>query len=456
MNLAFPPDPVLGGALDALDERIMAPLLQENILDQGPAPRRWYLDRCVIDRVNYQPHKKLRVSYQLRVRDLVSGMVRSHLVTSRIYPTGRAAGGYQRASTRNPVAVEIGRPISWVSDLDAVLWGFPNDSKLINLQHLLDNTWVREHGLASVDGLGGGGQLRVEPVQYRPDHSYTVRVKTLYPGNRSRITAYGKLYSDELGATTFDVMQQVWQSDRRRNGQLLVAEPLGFLPQDRLLWQAALPGRIETGEGAWDQEFLQHLRKAAQALASFHATPIHGIPLRTQQDWLSRAEGALQMLTRVDAPVTRQCADVVKALLVTSHQIHDEPIVTLHGDFHLLNMVRVGSQVGLIDLDEVRRGSPAQDLGSFAARLLMSALRGRRSIDDAHGLTTVFLDEYWRHTPWPPDRGAVEWYAAAYLIAYGVGRSFATVRIDLDVLESLIAQAWALIRNGNDATRLGH
>ena len=454
MTLAFPPDPVLGGALDALDERIMAPILQREILDEEGAPRRWHLDRCEIGRVNYQPHKTLRISYRLSVRDAASGAVRSHLVTSRFYPTGRGAGSYRRASGRNPVAVEIGRPVSLVPGLDAVLWGFPNDSKLTNLQHLLDETWVRNHGLAPVDGLGGGDHLRIEPVQYVPNHSFTVRVHTRSPGNGRRRTVYGKVYPDELGAATFDVMQQLWRSDQRRSGQLLLAEPLGFLAQDRVLWQAALSGRIVAGAGRWDQRFVLHLRVAAQALASFHSTGTLGLPLRTQQDWLSRAEGALQMLTRVDAPVTPECADVVERLRKASRRIRDEPVVTLHGDFHLGNMVRVGSQVGLIDLDEVRRGSPSQDLGSFAARLLKSALSDGRSIDDAFRLIAVFLEEYWHHAPWPPDREAVDWYTAAYLIGYGVGRSFSTVRMDLDGLGSLIALAGSLIHDGGDVDRI--
>ena len=156
------------------------------------------------------------------------------------------------------------------------------------------------------------------------------------------------------------------------------------------------------------------------------------------------------MLARVDSPVVSGCADVVEQLRHTSSRIHDEPVVTLHGDFHLGNMIRVGSQVGLIDLDEVRRGSPSQDLGSFAARLLKCALSEGRSIDDALRVIAAFLEEYWHDAPWPPDREAVDWYTAAYLIAYGVGRSFSSVRMDLDGLGSLVALAGSLIRDAGD------
>lgn len=452
-TLPFPTDPVLAGALDALDERIMAPILQREVLDQEGLPHLWYLERCEIVRINYKPHDSLRVSYRLLVRDATSGTIRSHLVTSRFYPRGRSAGAYRKASRQPLVAVEIGRPVSWVPALDAVLWGFPNDGKLANLHHLLDKRWMRDHGLARVDGLAEGGHLRIEPMQYVPNHSYTVRVHGLGNGGRRR-TLYGKAYPNELGAATFDVMQQLWTSEQRRSGQLLLAEPLGFLAQDRVLWQAALPGQILACAGQSEQHFVAHLRIAAQALANFHTTAISGTPLRTRQDWLSRAEGAVQMLARVDAPVTRECAAVVERLREASDRIHDEPVATLHGDFHLLNMIRVGNQVGLIDLDEVRRGSPSQDLGSFAARLLKNALHDGHSTDHAFRLITVFLDEYWHHASWAPDRKAVDWYTAAYLIAYGVGRSFSTARMDLDSLWSHNALAKALLDHGGALDRI--
>ena len=162
------------------------------------------------------------------------------------------------------------------------------------------------------------------------------------------------------------------------------------------------------------------------------------------------------MLAKVNAPVTLGCSEVVGRLREASGGIQDGPVVTLHGDFHLGNIVRVGSQVGLIDLDEVRCGSPSPDLGSFAARLLKSALSEGRPIDDAFRLIEVFLDEYWANAPWPPDREAVDWYTSAYLIAYDIGRSFSTTRMDVDGLRSLISLAGALLHNNGELFQMAH
>src|SRR5690606_19610563 len=62
-------------------------------------------------------------------------------------------------------------------------------------------------------------------------------------------------------------------------------------------------------------------------------------------------------------------ASVVDRLLHLAAQLEQQPVVLVHGDLHLKNFFVDGNQIALIDLDDLRLGSPWQDIGSFMAAL---------------------------------------------------------------------------------------
>jgi Ser/Thr protein kinase RdoA (MazF antagonist) len=105
------------------------------------------------------------------------------------------------------------------------------------------------------------------------------------------------------------------------------------------------------------------LRAAGAALARLHERPAGGLP--AQDDGLSAAAAQLAVLL----PDLAEDASALAARLRPP-----SGGVTLHGDFSADQVVVDGDRAVLVDLDRVRAGSPADDLGCWRAAALCAGV----------------------------------------------------------------------------------
>jgi len=103
-------------------------------------------------------------------------------------------------------------------------------------------------------------------------------------------------------------------------------------------------------------------------------------------------------------------------LLAQAERMPEEPRATLHGDLHLQNLFIGEARVALIDLDNVRTGSPLLDLGSLIAGLHYVRILRRTSPESCHRLVERFLQTYQANVPWAVPPPILNWYVAVALI----------------------------------------
>src|SRR5205085_7952604 len=97
------------------------------------------------------------------------------------------------------------------------------------------------------------------------------------------------------------------------------------------------------------------------------------------------------------------------------------PTVTLHGDLTLRNLLAAGDNAVLIDLDELRRGDPLEDLGNFNAALYSNAVTYQLPLALADDQIAAFLKAYAAAVPWRIPERDLRWRTAHALVSERIG-----------------------------------
>jgi aminoglycoside phosphotransferase (APT) family kinase protein len=225
-----------------------------------------------------------------------------------------------------------------------------------------------------------------------------------------------------------------------------MAQPLGYDPAQKILWQQGLAA-VPLQEYRLDSPAFHHrLGQAGQAIAALHQAPVvcnRSVHLR---DSVTKLQEMQQLLPQV-LPACRTLVDrVVERLVHQAEQLEPQPVALLHGDLHLKNFLIVDDQVALVDLDDLRQGSPWQDIGSFLAALHYRGLLDETPLAAVEQAIQCFCRCYLERVPWPESQLAVDWYTAAALVNERAFRAVTRLQSSrLDVLDLLLARAAQII-----------
>ena len=385
--LAVPHDAKLPRLAQALDPEHVAAVFGDAL---GPCGLS--VSGCVIDRIKYRPGRNCTLSYRLQLHDPASNRSFEQRVAARLCGQGDAIQRAERAAVRPVGALstsDAGPALRLIKDLQMVTWWWPNDAKLTAPHVLSDAQLLQEHVLPELVSVlsGGRGQLvaqAVEIAQYVPEQRLTARVdlKWTEDGRPVERRVYAKSSRDPDGGTVHRILRQLQHSPAWRDGCLRTPAAWLWQPSAALHWQQAMPG----------VPFIELPPEAARTLAgplgsqlaALHATPVDterriGPPALQQRlaEVLTVLSDALPMtrdlLQRLAAPL----AGGIETLAA------DEP-VTLHGDLHPRNILVDGDRLALIDLDGLRRGAAALELGAWVADgMYRAVLEGADPMRDA-------------------------------------------------------------------------
>ncbi len=307
-------DPALGPLDVALDA---------GAAEAALAPHLAGLKGCRPRYVRYRPRRQLLVLYDL---DLDGASTLAHLT---MLPPRRA----ERLWARIEAAGLAGRARR-VPELGAVAQLFPAD--------------VRLPGLAGALARGPA-----ELVRYKPGRRAVLR----YGGERG---VYGKLRADAAGALHAELGRRLIELG------VPTPAPLGYLPELRMTLHDEQPGtRLAELQGpdleAW-------MEPVAAALAQLHAASVAGLPAHSMQleieDLRSAADTAAALLPHRHAEI-----DDLLGRLAARLAAVPPAAATIHGSFHV-DQVLVGDDgVALLDLDSAAVGDPLLDVGHFASYL---------------------------------------------------------------------------------------
>jgi aminoglycoside phosphotransferase (APT) family kinase protein len=248
-------------------------------------------------------------------------------------------------------------------------------------------------------GLGTASSPRtlevdsVEPVVSASGRRSVVRYLVRGLDGDDPVAVVGKAFTASHRARLLHEHLRLLHDGPFGRGELRVPEPLGLLPEQRLVlyrhWSGTPLDRMDPGRAE------EGVRRAARWLARLHTSQVE-LPRRLSLD--AEEDSTRQWAAavgRVDPRLTASAhalsADWAAAARTAPPAV-DAPI---HKDFHAGHVLVDDDTTCVIDLDEARLGDPAFDVAHFCAYLdlVFDASDGSR-------LAGLFVGEYSAATGW--------------------------------------------------------
>ncbi len=195
------------------------------------------------------------------------------------------------------------------------------------------------------------------------------------------------------GEKIFQLMRSLWNCGFAREAEdgICIPEPLGFMPELGMLLMEEAPGRKirnlinRDGDPA-------HMKLLARTLAKLHRCPRVTERRARLEDQIPNAQQELAKAFPGLAEAIKYCVTTVHA--VTQH-FSLETSTLVHGDFHLAQVLFDGQRAWLLDLDGVKLGDPASDLGN-----VLVLLHGKEEqLANLRELMQAFWEEYFAIMP---------------------------------------------------------
>ncbi len=346
-------DPKLPGLRVLLDNEAM----------RGLFSRHAAMEQVTSRYIRYKPGVNALVAY-----DVVSNgqAVQVYAKTA----AGDALDKLRPSDRRPPLDGPLGPGFGHDKSVPCGWWTFPNDSRIHALRDLASSestqSLLRERFELEDASL--------EAISYKPERRFVGRV--IHDG---KIRGLLKLYT-RTGYTDAVRSAKYYQSgDRLRVASLIASARrgiLGFSWLDGMDLRQALEQQSVTPD---------QLANIGSALSELHRQKPRGLLRRTHEQRAAKLQETAETIGRL-LPDQARSANEIAAKLIQAIAESPEAFTPIHGDFYSRQiLLQPKGTVGIIDLDEARRGSPAEDLGNFIAHLERDAIEGRlpaNTVDD--------------------------------------------------------------------------
>jgi hypothetical protein len=253
-------------------------------------------------------------------------------------------------------------------DPGVVVWRFPDDPRLPALPALVDPRRLARILPPRVrDVLGTDHDLRVTVVRYQPEASATLRVESAAGGPA--------VFAKHLPGDAADVAARhevLWAGAGVASG-LLLAEPLGVDPERGVHWTRGVPGEPLTAAVA-PAGLAEAIAPLGRLLAALHAAPVRLPERLTVDDLLTEMRKKADKMARAHPPAAGLLSGFVRDATARRRDVVHERDASLHGDFHLDQLVASPEGPVLVDLDSMVGGAPEIDLAEFLVDLALRDL----------------------------------------------------------------------------------
>lgn len=385
-------------------------------------------------------------------------------------PTDEAAGQHHR-DPNLPEAAGSGAPFGepgwsgWLPDLGLELRVQVADEALPSLPSLVEpaaaaallERVLRKSGYK--DAVIADCTPKV--VRYKPGSRCTVVTSVRYAGEIEGRALPDpivvKTHQGDKGRTAWEAMRALWDSSLAGDKAVVgLAEPLGYLPDERILVQGPLPGEqtlkelarvaISDGTPAAMRGLRDELAKTASALAALHGCGARYGRVATYDEELDEVREVVARLA-VSVPRLQAAAQpLLTRLWDQSRRMPSDPVVSAHHDFRPAQVLLDSGAVGFIDFDGACMAEPALDLGRFRAKLRdigISALAatGQRLEGDPLAENLALMDDL------------CEGFLAAYQDHSPVSRNRVLLWETADLFTAML-HAWTKVRLARIGPRL--
>ncbi|MDH3770518.1 MAG: aminoglycoside phosphotransferase family protein, partial [Nitrospirota bacterium] len=336
-------DPVLPQLSIALDPSAMKHVFQDHVGWDGEHPQP-IIDRCDIFHTRYKRGRYCLVCYRLALRGSDSSHMSEQIFCARMFERGGAVSRFKKAQSKDLFPPKFGQPLSLIPELDMVVWAFPNDRKLSGLPGLMNQNYLRNHVLPLIVGTHLGKNWEIETctpelVHYVGEHTCTIRVSVRLSHTTTAMDRtqnyFGKTYYNNEGEVAYQAMNELWNSEIRRSGRLLMAQPLWYDKELLTLWQCGLEGKTLIEHDLTHHDGLQLLKHAAVTVATLHQTSVSCTGSHPLEEQLELLDPVCTLLAEVQPQCQVLLTRILDCLRAQAPFVADQPQVTLHGDLHL-------------------------------------------------------------------------------------------------------------------------
>jgi hypothetical protein len=309
----------------------------------------------------------------------------------RIVLVGNLYGPSQRPPDVDTVAAHV--PLTdprWrgvLPDLGLVLRSEERDEALPALRTLVDPA-ATAGLLAPIlhdAGYRNATITSCEPVvvRYKPGSRCTVVVHLGYGEDRDGTTAPSpvvlKTHQGDKGEAAWAAMTALWQRPQHWRGAVTLAEPLAYLPEQRILVQGPVPEErtlkqlareaLASGDPTMLGGLKQQLSTTAAALAALHGSGVSYGPTATLEEEIGEVEEVVDRLALSVPELAAAARPLLRELTARSGAEPPDPVVPAHHTFRPAQVLLADEGVGFIDFDSACMAEPAVDLGRFRASL---------------------------------------------------------------------------------------
>jgi hypothetical protein len=269
-------------------------------------------------------------------------------------------------------------------------------------------------------------------VRYKPGSRCTIVYDMSYRGAPGPDPLVVKTHQGDKGRTAWEAMRALWAHHDRTDAVVTLAEPLAYLPEERVLVQGPVPEDrtlkelarealtdAATGGPAGRLDDLRTaLDRTATALAALHGSGARYGRAATWDEELAEVREVVARLASTVPHVGAAADPLLDRLEMLAWSTPADPQVSAHYTFRPAQVLLDGGRVGFIDFDGACQAEPALDLGRFRAGLrdvgisafCASGSAGLDGPELAGHLRLVdelcddFVIAYRRHAPVTPER----------------------------------------------------
>ena len=449
-------DPELPQMGELINASRMREVMEREIIARRGMGSLYRIDACQIVRVKYRPISNCLITYRLKITNYKANAQSSLLITVLACVRGESLPLFRSAQHQPISPTLLNDGVFHLPGLESVAWVFPNDRKLPGLPALVDPEGRTVEGLLDIVASAFGEQWVIdewtsEVAQYAAESSCTTRVnlklRNQQTGSCETHVIFGKTYCIDQAERTWRVLKHLYESDAARQGSRLFPQPFAYQPEINTIWQTGVEG-ISLGEFYRDAtSFPEYVNKCSSVIATLHQIQTPFADLITRGEIISRLTRAAKIISHVRPLCRKQLQSILKHLIDLSSVMGEQPVCTLHGDLHLKNILVTNDGIVLIDLDDLCRGDPLQDAGSFIAALHYRGKIEGRSFRETEEISRLFIQGYRTNIDSQVSESVLNWHIASALIyerAYRCVTRLKEVRVE--IIDEIIEMAGGFCR----------
>lgn len=285
-------------------------------------------------------------------------------------------------------------------ELNLCLYFFPKDPVFPKLGTVFNPDQMRpvlaEHHARLRPGASVG-KLECVRIKYLPEIAGLVKYEGDI-GEGRPLSIYGKIQHSRRGQLTYDVMKALWDLPARTNGELILAEPLGYYPRLDLVLQSELPG-VEVQGDRHSEVFMDQCEAAGRTIGHIHNSGISAGAPHSAAGEIDRLWNRLDEFKMSGPKVYFLLRDLLTQIRTRADKVAVEDPVPSHGDYKYNQFLYDGTNFALIDVEYFVQAEPSFDLGKYCGHLQPSMPKHWSDTAQANEGRRVFLDAYCRVRP---------------------------------------------------------